>query len=534
MPKKRKPLTVLITTSGIGTKLGELTTYTNKAIVKVGKKPVLSYIIESYPKDTHFVITLGHFGEHIREFLSLAYPDLFVTFVSVAVYSGKGSSLVASMLAAYKHLQQPFIYHASDTIVHQRIPEPTKNWVGGYKSENASQYASFDVSDGIIQAFYPKGNMYPEYLHIGLLGIHDYELFWKSVRYLKKIFSHKEDLSDVDVLSHMLKQGAQLSPKIFNPWHDVGNVDSLHIARQAIHDSFHILDKPSESIYLFNRSVIKFFSDASIAKDRVRRATALKSLVPTIEGATKHFYKYKYVKGELLASVITPATFPHFLDWAFEHMWKPEHEVSSARFHSICYDFYYTKTLQRTNEFLKSRNIKDSPSVINGEQIPSLSALLKKVDFSWLADAQQTSFHGDFIPDNIIKTPKGYILLDWRQNFGGLIRGGDMYYDIAKLNHNLVLNHDMINNSHFTIDRMGNVVTCDVFRSERLVECQEILKQYIITKGLDSRKVDILTPILWLNMSPLHAHPYDIFLFYFGKLQLWRALNSPIYAKKGN
>ena len=148
------------------------------------------------------------------------------------------------------------------------------------------------------------------------------------------------------------------------------------------------------------------------------------------------------------------------------------------------------------------------------------------VDFHWLSDAQQTSFHGDFIPDNIIKNPKGYTLLDWRQNFGGLIRGGDMYYDIAKLNHNLVINHDMVNNNHFSIERKGNIVTCDIFRSERLVECQEVLKQYIITKGLDASKIDILTPILWLNMSPLHSHPYDLFLFYFGKLQLWRALHN--------
>ena len=40
---------VLITTSGIGSRLGNLTKYTNKCLVRVGKKPTLSYIIESYP-----------------------------------------------------------------------------------------------------------------------------------------------------------------------------------------------------------------------------------------------------------------------------------------------------------------------------------------------------------------------------------------------------------------------------------------------------------------------------------------------------
>lgn len=516
----------MIPTSGVGSKLGELTTYTNKALVKIGKKPALSYIIESYPKDTHFVITLGHFGEHVQEFISLAYPKISVTYVRVSTYTGKGSSLVQSMLSAKKNLQQPFLYHACDTIVHEKIPEVTKNWVGGYKSDNTSHYASFDVVDGTIQTFYQKGNMNPDYVHIGLIGVHDYKLFWKSAREVQKKMSQAEDVSDVDVLQSMLEKKVHFAPKIFDPWYDVGNVDSLHAARQAIHDSFHILDKPSESIYLFDRSVMKFFSDEVIARDRVRRAKALASLVPTIEGSTKHFYRYKYAKGDLLAAVITPANLTHFLDWAFVHMWQPEQEVSQDQFRSICYKFYYTKTLQRTHDFLKTRNIQDRPNLINGSHVPSLAQLLKMVDFKWLADAQQTSFHGDFIPDNIIKTKSGYILLDWRQNFGGLLRGGDMYYDIAKFNHNLVINHDMINNNHFFIQRSGNVITCDIFRSQRLVDCQEVLKRYSMSRGLDVRKIALLTPILWLNMSPLHSHPYDLFLFYFGILNLWQALQE--------
>ncbi len=525
MAYKKQKLTVLITTSGVGSKLGDLTTYTNKALVKIGKKPALSYIIESYPKDTHFVITLGHFGEHVKEFVSLAYPKLSVKFVPVRKFSGTGSSLVRSMVSARKYLQKPFIYHASDTIVHQRIVAPSENWAGGHKSDTTSQYASFDVLDGTVQAFYPKGNLNPDFLHIGLVGVNDYKEFWKCAQKLLVSHPDREDLSDVDILSAMLERGSRIVPQSFSPWYDVGNVDSLHATRQAIHDSFHILDKPSESIYLFERSVIKFFSDAGIVRDRVRRANALGKLVPVIEKSSKHFYRYKYVEGDLLASVITPTTFPHFLNWAFTNMWKPETEVSQEKFRAFCYDFYYTKTLQRTNEFLTTRNIKDRASLINGEHVPSLSKLLQMVDFHALADAKQTSFHGDFIPDNIIKTSKGYTLLDWRQNFGGLLRGGDMYYDIAKLNHNLVINHDMINNNHFSIERRGNSVTCDIFRSQRLVECQEVLKLYCIEQGLDLHKIEILTPILWLNMSPLHSHPYDVFLYYFGKLQLWKALH---------
>lgn len=526
MPKQKQKLTVLITTSGIGSKLGELTTYTNKSLVKIGKKPALSYIIESYPKHTHFVITLGHFGEHVKEFISLVYPNLSVTFVPVKTYTGKGSSLVHSMLMAKKHLQKPFIYHASDTIVNQKIPLPTKNWAGGYDSENSSQYASFNIADGVIQYFSDKGNLNPDYLHIGLIGISDYTLFWKSAAQLYKANPENQALSDVDILQRMLEHNATFTEVEFTPWYDVGNVDSLHAAREAIHDSFHILDKPSESIYLFNTFVVKFFSDANIARDRVKRAHYLGSTVPKIQGSTKHFYKYAYAKGELLSSSITPATIDHFLSWTSKNLWKEEREVSSKKFKEVCYDFYYTKTIQRTEEFLKSRHIADTESIINGEHVPSLKKLLKMVDFDWLSNAEQTSFHGDFIPDNIITTKTGYCLLDWRQNFGGLLQSGDKYYDLAKLNHNLVINHDIINNNLFSIERSGKNITLDILRSQRLIECQEALKRYIIEHGLDEKKIRILTPILWLNMSPLHSHPYDLFLFYFGKLQLWKAVTE--------
>ena len=38
------------------------------------------------PKDTKFVITLGHYGNHIKDFLNLAYPDRKFEFIGVATF----------------------------------------------------------------------------------------------------------------------------------------------------------------------------------------------------------------------------------------------------------------------------------------------------------------------------------------------------------------------------------------------------------------------------------------------------------------
>ena len=74
---------VLITTSGMGSRLGRLTDFTNKCLVRVGGKAVISHIIDSYPDDVHFVITLGHFGEHVKQYLRVFIEELQVKLLNL-------------------------------------------------------------------------------------------------------------------------------------------------------------------------------------------------------------------------------------------------------------------------------------------------------------------------------------------------------------------------------------------------------------------------------------------------------------------
>ncbi|OGI17691.1 MAG: hypothetical protein A3J63_02770 [Candidatus Moranbacteria bacterium RIFCSPHIGHO2_02_FULL_40_12b] len=518
---------VLITTSGTGSRLGDLTKYTNKGLVRIGKKPVLSYIIETYPKNTEFVITLGYFGNQVRDFLGLAYPDKKFTFVNVDKYEGAGSSLGYSMLKAEKYLRCPFIYHASDTIITESVPAPSHNWSGGFKGEGSSNYASFDTLNGRIQQIYYKGeSISPDFLHIGLVGIKNYDKFWSAMKVLYKKNPNDSTLGDVGAINKMLKDGVDFKVKKFKEWHDTGNVETLHETKNKIRDSFRILDKADESIFIFDKFVIKFFADEKMVSDRVVRGKILKGLVPEIDGHKKNFYKYKYADGHLFSKVATPYNFEDFLKWTERELWKKTKEISPQKFRKICYDFYYKKSIERINKFLSSRSVKDQSNIINGEKVPSIKDIIKEINFLWLCDGEQSNFHGDFILDNIIKTRNGYALLDWRQNFGGLLRSGDKYYDLSKLNHNLTVNHGIINRNLFTINIKGNIIECDILRKDNLVQCQNVLFEFLAKKGYDMKKVRLLTALIWLNMSPLHHHPFDLFLFYFGKLNLWRELKK--------
>ena len=78
----------------------DLEFFTNKSLVRVGKKPAISYIVESYPKEIEMVITVGYFANQVQDFLTLAYPDRNFKFINVDKFDGEGTSLGYSMLKA--------------------------------------------------------------------------------------------------------------------------------------------------------------------------------------------------------------------------------------------------------------------------------------------------------------------------------------------------------------------------------------------------------------------------------------------------
>ena len=522
----KQPYKVLVTTSGVGARLGEITKFTNKSLVRIGNKPVISYIIEKYPEDTRFVITLGYFGKQVRDFLEIAYPGRSFEFITIDKYEGEGSSLLYSLSRAKESLQEPFVFHACDTITFSDIPAPAGNWIAGFKGLGSSNYASFSTLGKKVTEMHFKGYINSDFLHVGLLGIHEFEDFWAKV---DEILAKRGDdltIGDVDVLKELVHSHDFRALEL-GSWLDMGNVDSLELARKSIgDDDFHILDKLAESIYKVDGSIIKFFHDPQILNDRVQRVKYLGQTVPELTGVKENFYKYSYVEGNLFADAANRGNFLNLIGWAEKNLWKPIENYDKAKFKKDCADFYVTKTNKRLQDFFDKKGVRDSQDVINQEIIPKVSDMLKQIDIDKLCSDEKTGFHGDFILDNIIMISREeFKLIDWRQNFAGNLDGGDKYYDLAKLAHNLVVNHELIDNNHFQIEiNPDGSIGLNIHRLQTLVECENVYFKYLRDAGLNLKKVLLLRSIIWLNMSPLHHHPFDLFLYYFGKYELAKVI----------
>lgn len=514
---------VILLTSGVGSRLGNYTDYTNKSLVRVGNKPTISRIIDNYPMDVEFVVTLGYYGNQVREFLEMVYPEKPITFVEDNTFDKEGRSLICSLLQTKDNIDCPFVFHVCDAIIRDEvIPEPSYNWLGGYVGDDSTNYATLSCMGDYVKSVYQKGQINFDSLYIGLAGVHDYKEFFKEAESLYSENKNNTQLSDIDIYPRLIRDGIKFKHVTFNSWLDIGNTDGLKLARKKF-DSVDVLDKDDESIYIIGDNVVKFFYNENIVSNRVKRAQILKDVVPNIVDSGTNFYMYEYAYGRLLSEALNPKLMEKFLDWSKTSLWIKSGEKDD-KFYETCRKFYVEKTNERLNKFFINHAISDKEEVINGYTVPKVFDMLKDIPESYLCSAEPYNFHGDFISDNIIVSDGEFVLLDWRQDFGGELGRGDIYYDLGKLNHNLIFNHELVNDGHYSIVEDDDGIHVDLLMRNNLYDCQKVLFQFINKVGLSESKVDLMSSIIWLNMAPLHNHPLDIFLYYFGKMHLYVAL----------
>ena len=68
-------------------------------------------------------------------------------------------------------------------------------------------------------------------------------------------------------------------------------------------------------------------------------------------------------------------------------------------------------------------------------------------------------------------------------------------------------------------------VTLEIPSVEDVKVYEDMLQRWVISRGLDWRKVKTLVPIIYLNMSPLHEAPFDKFLVALAQLHFSKVLD---------
>jgi len=521
--------TVIITTSGTGERLGLLTKYTNKSLVKVGDKYGICWIIESYPKYFNFIITIGYYGNLVKDFLLLAYPERKFTFVQIDKYVGDGSSLGYSLLQAKEYLDKPFIFHCCDTIITDDIDfNFVTNTLYVHKHDTNLQYTSikrdmskdsiniFDDINNTVYEINGKNHFEYDYIYIGIAFIFNYKEFWDNLNNLYLQNPNNQSLNDIESFKIMLNSGLKFNYKLINGWYDTGNLTSYEIIKKTFKTKYCILEKDNESLCFLKNKVIKFINDTEINKKRFLRGLSLGINVPTIYSQTSNFILMELIDGNVLSDLYDYNIVYKLLIWAKDNLWI--NKKQDKMFITNCYNFYIKKTFDRLE---KVKFIKDEINTINKLECKSIVELVNSIPIETITTDIFYNFHGDFILDNILFTTENtFKLIDWRHEFDTLLDYGDMYYDLAKLMHNIIFNHKNIKNNLYDINIINGQVELDLKCNYLLIKQLENFDNFIIDNNLDLNKIKLLTSIIWLNMAPLYDGKLSLFLFYFGKYNL--------------
>ena len=190
---------------------------------------------------------------------------------------------------------------------------------------------------------------------------------------------------------------------------------------------------------------------------------------------------------------------------------------------------YEKKTKERV---LKLSDTKlDRISIINGVEVKPIIHMLDKVDWDWFYEIGIPSyFHGDLQPENILYDTNNdkFVLIDWRQRFGDNAEIGDVYYDLGKLYHAIMINGQSILKDMFSYKIKGNTASVEFYAKSNLVYFMDVFKKFCKDNDYDWNAVELLGILQYFNICTLYDNfkdgRYGNFLFLYGKYLLSKFL----------
>ena len=516
---------VIIPSAGIGSRLDLHTKHFNKSMIQLGDTPVISKIIDSYPKNAKFIVILGYKGFHIKEYLKLIYPKRNIKIVEVDLFDGPGSGLSYSLSKSLKLIKEPFFFHANDTIFTDKnfFKHIYKDTMFLHKKNcDTMKYATVEISKKHKKIHNKLNYLRKDYYNYTGVG------FIKNFKKFKKIIKNSK-INEGELSYFKSLKIDDLNFKFINNWYDIGSKETKEKAENFFSNARSILPKYDQGIFFKNKKVYKFFTSKEVIQKRYKRSKLLKPFVPNLIKKTKYFYVYNYQKGTVFSKLKNKKKeFPALLKWLQKNFWSyiKLNKVKKLSFQQKCNSFYYEKSLSRINYLYEKNNFNDQVEIINKNRVPKISSMFEKINWRDLNDGIPTNFHGDLHFENILKFKKKIVLLDWREDFSGINNYGDIYYDLAKINHGLIIDHSIIKLSKFSVNVNKKKININFLQSKENKDCQKYLFNFLKTMNLSKKKVKILTSLIFLNIAGLHHYPYSIFLYYLGKLMLFKSLNE--------
>jgi GTP:adenosylcobinamide-phosphate guanylyltransferase len=493
----------------------------HKALLPLENRPIISHIIDKLDSKIEIVIAVGYKSEQIKSYLDEVYSNRKITYVDVDNYDKQGSGPGYSLLCCRSELQKPFIFTSVDTIVEEDVAFNyiSENWLGVSEVDlDASmQYCLVRGDKYLDKLFYGTGNR----AFVGMAGINDYEDFWESLENHKTIKDEHQVIHGFDNLETIRL--------IDFTWHDTGNNKAYYDTKKIFNKEI-VANKKDEAIFLHKGKVVKYFDNPKRAKTRIKRAKYLNGNAPEVKLINEHMYSYDFIDGQLLSDITNEKVLNKFLDFCQNKLWE-EPILYDDGFLNDCKIMYEDKTKTRLSVMEDSE--LDKIVEINGIEVKPVKDLLNDIDWDKLyKNAKPSSFHGDLQPENILynQSDDKFILIDWREGFGNNIEVGDVYYDLSKLYHALLINGNSVLKGMYDYKINSDSASVNFYAKSNLIYLMDFFENWCNENEYDWYSVKLLGILHYLNICSLYDNfqdgKYGKFLFLYGKYLLTKHLNN--------
>lgn len=513
---------VCILASGLGSRIRQFGGRVHKALLPLGNQAVITRIIAQFPADAEFVVALGHLGDQVRDYLTVAHPELNVRFVTVDNYSGPGSGPGYSLLCCREHLDAPFYLTACDTLLTTPLPPLDGNVMATCRVEDPALWCTLACDEaGWVRSIHYKTAAGTHDAFVGLAAVHDHEAFWTALS--AGIGQGTKEVQVDQGFSGLIPHGLRCAP---SGWIDTGTDTTYEQAMAMFGKNYSFEGKLTDVTYRLDDRVLKLFPEADVARRRFERSRSNAAFAESV-ALQGQVFSYRFAEGAMLSAVQDGPACRRALDWLQGHFWR-ERPVDAGVFEDACRRFYRDKTLARLESYLSRCQPAGEVAglKINGVPCRTVARAVDDLPDGFWGQGLASTFHGDLHDDNIVVQDDGLVLIDWREDFAGLPDVGDRYYDLAKFLHTLDLSVPVMDAGLYELPAVPGGVSVRHDVSAELVEAQQAFWEFAAAHGYDRRRIELLNGLIFISMAPFYVQPMAGYLYHLGRLRLENALGA--------
>ncbi|HET7275134.1 MAG TPA: sugar phosphate nucleotidyltransferase [Longimicrobiaceae bacterium] len=225
---------VVIPLAGKGTRLRPHTHVTPKPLLRVGDKPVMSYILDDLRDiGVHDAIFItGHLKEKVEEYVQAEYPEFDARYVEQEIQNGTAGAVDLARDYVDEDLLIMFVdtLFDADLSIISTLPDDVAGiiWVKEVEDYQRFGVVVADDEGNMRQIIEKPSEPISKMANIGLYYIRDWKLLFEGISHvLQSPPGPSGEYYLTDAFQYMIDKGAKLRTVEVRGWYDAGKPETL-------------------------------------------------------------------------------------------------------------------------------------------------------------------------------------------------------------------------------------------------------------------------------------------------------------------